>query len=278
MKFLILANRWDSSAAAVAAALRRRHRAECRLVTVEELIFAPSWAHRIDSGGAVSEVRLHDGCVLRSQETGVVLHRLSSFDLPQFGEQDRSYAVAEMSALLQSWLRGFPCRVINPVTPRGFWLGRNPVAWLALAAEAGLSLPRMRLTSSLRRFPADGLQPADHLQPADGSVRSAGLPLKGRSGAFLAEPPGPHAHAVLLAGEEVCGDLPPGLLPACRAFARLAGAPVIRVNFTSGGKHDLRWIFSGADSIPVLDANGVAAVVRLMQRVADQEQSVVEVA
>ena len=273
MKFLILAHRWDTSAAAVAAALRRRHPAgESRLVTLEELIFAPSWAHRVDSGGAVSEVRLHDGVVLRSEETGVVLHRLGSFDLPQFGGPDRTYAVAEMSALLLSWLEGFPCPVINPVTPRGFCLGRSLVRWLALAAEAGLPLPRLRLTSNLRRFPADGLQ------PADGSIPSAAFPIAGRSAAFLAEPPGPDTHTVLLAGDEVCGDLPPGLLPACRAFARLAGAPLLRVSFTSGGSYGPRWIFSSADPIPVLDANGLSAVVRLMERVFDEAQSVAEVA
>lgn len=273
MKFLILAHRWDASAAAVAAALRRRHPAhESRLVTLEELIFAPSWAHRVDSGGVVSEVRLHDGCVLRSDETGVVLHRLGSFDLPQFGKQDRSYAVAEMSALLLSWLEGFPCPVINPVTPRGFCLGRSPVRWLALAAEAGLPLPRMRLTSNLRRFPADGLQ------SADSSLPSVTFPIAGRSAAFLAEPPGPETHSVLLAGEDVCGDLPPGLLSACRAFARLADALVLRLNFTSGGRHGPRWIFSSAEPIPVLDANELSAVVQLMERVADEDQSVAKVA
>ena len=209
---LVLAHRWDRSAAAVTAALLR-HRVESRLVTIEELLFAPSWAHRVDSGGALSEVRLHDGTVLRSEEPRVVLQRLGSFDLPQFGAQDRSYAVAEMSALLLSWLKGFPCPVINPVTHRGYCPGRSPVGWLALAAEAGLSVPRLRLTSSLRRFPADGLQPADHLQPADGSIRSAGFSLAGRGAAFLAEPPGAETHSVLLVGDEVCGDVPPGLAP-----------------------------------------------------------------
>ena len=220
MKYLILAHRWDTSAAAVAAALRRRHpRSESRLVTLEELIFASSWMHRVDAGGAVSEVRLHDGCVLRSEETGVVLHRLSSFNLPQFGGLDRSYAVAEMSALLQSWLEGFPCPVFNPVTPAGFCLGRHPLRWLALAAKAGLPLRRMRLTSSLRRFPADGLE------PADASIPAAALPLTGRRAAFLAERPGTETHSVLVVGNDICGDLPPSLLPACHVFAQLASAP-----------------------------------------------------
>ena len=53
---------------------------------------------------------------------------------------------------------------------------------------------------------------------------------------------------------------------------------MIRVNFTSRGRHAHEWIFAGVDSIPVLDANGVAAVTRLMEEVADQEHAVVDVA
>jgi len=274
MKFLILAHRSDVSAIAVAAALCRRHPSgACRLVTAEELVLAPRWAHHLDANGIGSQVRLHDGTTLDSAETGVVLHRLHSLDLPQFGGADRDYAVAEMSALLQSWLEGFPCPVINPVTTRGFFVNRSPVGWLALATEAGLPVPRLRLTSNLRRFPADGLP------PADGSTLPVGLSLAGRRFAFLAEPPGPNAHSVLFAGEEVCGDLPPGLLPACRTLARLARTPLLRLHFTSGGRHGVEWLFSNAEPLPVLDAAGLATVVRLLERAAsDEAQTEAEVA
>jgi hypothetical protein len=268
VKFLILTHRSDVSAVAVAAALSRRHPAgACRLVTAEELILAPGWAHRVDACGVGSRVRLHDGMVLDSGETGAVLHRLYSLDLPRFGHAHRDYAFAEMSALLQSWLKGLPCPVFNPVGTRGFCVQHSPVGWLALATKAGLLVPRLRLTSNLRRFPAKGLQPVD------------GSPLLvGRGFAFLAEPPGPDVHSVLFAGGEVCGDLPIGLLPACREFVRLAHTPLIRLHFTSGGPHGVRWLFSHAEPLPVLDAIEVAAVVRLLERAADEARSEAAVA
>src|SRR5215210_9151121 len=155
MKFLILAHRWDTHAAAVAAALQRRHpNRASRIVTMEELIFAPSWVHRVEAGGTVTQVTLHDGCTLHSGEIGVVFNRLRHVDMPHFPPAERNYATAEMSALLLSWLEGMPCPIVNPAVPLG--LGgamRRPVQWFALAAEAGLPVPRVRLTSNLRRFP-----------------------------------------------------------------------------------------------------------------------------
>ncbi|HKP05467.1 MAG TPA: hypothetical protein VJU77_19110 [Chthoniobacterales bacterium] len=266
MKFLILAHRTDMSAAAVAAVLSRRHGSgACRLVAAEELVLAPRWVHRLDTDGVRSRVQLHDGTLIDNTEVGVVLHRLSFLNLTQFGNADRDYAGAEMSALLQSWLEGFPCPVINPVTTRGFAPNRTPTGWLRLATEAGLPVPRLRLTSNLRRFPADGLP------LADGSSGPVGRSFATRGFAVVAEPPGPNAHSVLLAGEEVCGNLPPGLLPACRTFARLARALLLRLHFTSGQPHGARWLFRHAEILPMLDALELAAVVHLLERAAENE-------
>lgn len=267
MKFLILAHRWDTSAAAVAALLQRRHgAAEVRLVALEELLYAPSWAHRLEDQRVTTEVRLHDGTVICSDDTGVVLQRLRPFTMPHFDSQDRAYAAAEMSALLLSWLAGFACPVLNPVAPRSFCFGRSPVRWLALASEAGLPLPRLRLTSNLRRFSADGLA------SADASLTPMQLLLAGRSPAFLAEPSGHQTHSVrsvLLAGKHVVGDLPSELLPACRAFTARAVTPVLRINFSVDDKHS-RWTFVDADALPMLNAVETLAVVDLMESLVDE--------
>jgi hypothetical protein len=267
MKFLILAQRWDSSAAAVAAELRRRHTPSAvDLVTSDELLHGATWSHQIDSHGGCSEVQLADGRVLRSEDTGVVLQRLQPFDLPQFGAQDRTYAVAEMSALLLSWLAALPCPVINPATPRSFCIGQSPVRWLALASQAGLPLPRLRLTSNLRRFPAYGLT------AADGSVAQQWLPYAGRSAAFLAAPRGLCTHSILLTGDACWGPLPDALKPACRALAQRAGTPLLRLNFNAHADR-AGWTFASAEPMPILTANEVLPVAQLMERAGERARS-----
>src|SRR4051812_22946437 len=258
MNFILLANRWDSSAAMIAVALRRHHpAANVCLVTWEELVFAPRWAHRVGGGTTVSRVELHDGRVLDSEDTDVVLNRLTPFDLPHFGEADRAYAVAEWSALLTSWLEGFRGVVINPVTPRSFSTAPSPLRAFAWAAEAGLPLPRVRLTSNLRRFPADGLKPATSFPLP---LVSAGV----RSPAILTNAPSAHVRSVLLAGDEICGELPSELIPACRAYARLAGTPVTTLSFTHAAESDSRWLFASANPLPELDDKQAEVVARFL--------------
>src|SRR5262249_12585777 len=72
--------------------------------------------------------------------TGVLvrLAAVSPHDLPYFGEEDREYAAAEMTAFLAYWLSALTCPVVNRPSP-SFLLGPawTNEQWLGFAAGFG---------------------------------------------------------------------------------------------------------------------------------------------
>ena len=119
--------------------MRRHKRQDVKLVSAEEIVYAPRWVHRLADSPVESEITLHDGTLIRGPETGVVFNRLQRVDMPQFAPADREYALMEMHALILSWLLSLPCPVINAPAPQGLaGADRSPLAWQYLAAKAGL--------------------------------------------------------------------------------------------------------------------------------------------
>jgi hypothetical protein len=81
-----------------------------RIVTPEELVLAPSWAHVIDEAGARTRIRLANGEVIGDPQPVAVFNRLRFATAIQFdaaATADREYATMELHALLQSWLASF---------------------------------------------------------------------------------------------------------------------------------------------------------------------------
>lgn len=259
MRFLILAHPGDATATLVAARLRQRHPPEeTRLVFLDEIIFAPHWAHRLNGGSPRTVLTLRDGAAIQHDQIGVVFNRLRYVDMPRFHASekiDREYAVMEMFALLLSWLKSLACPIINPISPQSL-AGPNhsTLAWQHLAGKAGLPTARMRLTSSLRRYAVPELVACP-----------AGAPTLGNVPAWLIEPWGDQIAQALVVGDQVLGNTPDRLIPGCLKLASLSGVELLLIHFASCERKE-DWKFNGVDPVPSLTGEApIQAIVGLLE-------------
>ena len=259
MRFLILAHEGDESAIRVAARLHQRHGSKAvRLTSLDEIVFASDWQHRLDSRNTETTLALHDGTVIRSDDVQVVFNRLRWLDTPFFTsspKQDREYAVMEMFALIVSWLNSLPCPVVNSVSPRG--LGApdySPLAWHYLAGKAGLPTSRIRLTSSTRRYPLRELGTR-----ANGPIN---VP------AWLMEPTSDQLAHVCVVGNHITSDLADDFEEPSRQLSALTGLEILSIFFRQELR-SARWTFAGADVCPQFhnDRSLQAAVELLESRI-----------
>jgi len=259
VRFLILAHPGDETAARVAARLLRRHPfVDTRLVSLDEIILAPQWAHRLEGARVESVLTLHDGTMIHSDAIGVVFNRLRYVDMPHFAVAsavDREYAVMEMFALLLSWLAALRCPVISPVSPQG--LGGpsyTSLAWQYLASKSGLPTARVRLTSSVRRYPMPGL-----------IAYSMGPAAPGNVPAWLVDPPGEQRSCAFVVGDQVFGGIPAEFIEPCLKLASLSGIEILLIHFVWSVSR-ASWVFSGVDPCPAMANEGILdSVVRLLE-------------
>jgi hypothetical protein len=229
-----------------------------KLVSLNEILFAPSWKHLLNGSESESTLTLHDGTIIRSNEIGVVFNRLQYVDMPHFAAsapEDREYAVMEMFALLLSWLKALHCPIVNPISPRSLGGGvHSSLAWQYLAAKAGLPTARLRLTSSLRRYSVPGLVVYPVSQERGGNIP-----------AWLIDPIGQQTLSVMVVGDRVIGSVPVALDEPCIKLASLSGIDVLRINFTTTiGESSFR--FNGVDTHPaVIDDSTVDAIASLLE-------------
>jgi hypothetical protein len=227
---LVLCEETDYSALWAADAMRGRGHA-VKVVTGADLADAVGWQHRVGST-ADCEIRLADGALLCSRDTGGVLNRL--FGVPtawirRLDGDDREYALQEMHALYLSWLHALPGPVLNPPTPQGLcgnW--RHISAWTALAVRAGLPV---------RPF----CQESPHEPGGCEHAASAAATLCVIDGRAI----GPDVLAAPFGAASVC-------------LARAAGAPLLGIDFAPcpGGM----WQMVGASVMPDLINGGDALV------------------
>jgi hypothetical protein len=255
---LVLCHIDDRSAVRVYCSLRKRLGADAvELVSGEELALAPRWSHAVDSGRVGTELTLADGRRLQTDRMGVVFQRIRQLDMPQFARakpDDREYAVAEMQALLLSWLAGLSCPVVNRAGPRGLCgADRSRLEWMKLAASAGLPTRGCELASEARRFPRPDFLP--HLA-INGTGAEDPPPilrpqLLGRAPVQYLEPvEGPHRHVLVAGGR--CFGLPVGAsAAACLKLAGLSGDHLLGIHL---GKVRGIWRFCGATPLPEISA------------------------
>jgi hypothetical protein len=155
-KVAVLAHLGDSGAVALAAHLRRRGHA--KVVYADERALAGArLVHHPPSGapdGKITapmsdSVLLSDGSVV-DEATDLIICRLSAFPPARQATKERQdYADAEAYAVALSWLAGLDGRVLNRPSPMGLG-GRQPdvLSLAVLAAEVGLSTPRLRLATN----------------------------------------------------------------------------------------------------------------------------------
>jgi hypothetical protein len=265
---LILANPRDRTAREVERLLRARLPTDAlTFATPQQLFGARRINHRVTGTDALTHWSLQNGAKIRSESLTGVLNRLDLVDLPAFARSsdgDRAYANAEMHALLVSWLSHLHCTVIDRPTPHAlFGAAHSPFTWSALAARAGLSPERIRLTTSVRRFPAPGLvRQLSTLPLAESGNPALRAPATG-PGCFSEEHGGQTASA-LVVGESVWVDGPDTLGPGARRLAREAGMTLLRVHFssTSNGRG---WQFTSAEVLPtVTHPDHIAALAHIL--------------
>jgi hypothetical protein len=259
VRFLILAHPGDATATRVAARLWQTHPSrETKLVSLDEIIFAPGWAHTLNGAGTSTTLTLRDGTEIQNNQVGIVLNRLRYLDMPHFASSDkvdREYAVMEMFALLLSWLKSLACPIISPVSPQSLaGPTHSSLAWQHLAGRAGLPTARLRLTSSRRRFKLSELNSYP--------VSAANI---GDVPAWMIEPLQNRLASALVVGDKVLGNVPDYLASGCLKLASLSGIDLLLIHFAANGNKD-RWKFNGVDPFPsVVDEAGVKAIARLME-------------
>lgn len=245
MRFLILAHQGDETAIRVYARLRSRHPPDqVKLVSSEELVYAPHWSHRLGASPAATEITLADGTALTSGDLGVVFNRLRYVHMPHFelaNQADRDFAVMEMYALWLSWLESLPCPVVNPASARG--LGgqeRSQVEWLSLASQAGLPAQGYAYSSDPRDFHPRDYTPywRDQAYDEDGLLvmKEVAPMLVGRHPTFYAESTSESRVEMFVVGKRVIGDQTNGDLAGrfekqLIHLARLAGCAWLKITF-----------------------------------------------
>lgn len=235
IRFAVLCSPADPCGPWLLERLRRRG-LPVRLVTGEEIVYAPRIEHGLTSAGVTSVVTLRDGARLGPDLCGVV-NRLTSvptWHLATSVEAEREYAVQELHAILTSMLAGLPGVVANRAVPRGL-AGPvlRPAEWLVLAGRVGLPGVGFRSTAADTEVPRVDAE-------------------------------------VLVVGDRVLPRAPYVGMPAYverggRALAREAGTGILGLGLRIG---EDGWRLATADPLPDLRGwgePGVDAVLRLLR-------------
>lgn len=235
LEYAVLCGPEDASALWAAGRLRDRG-VPLRVVTVEELVYAPSIRYATVGTGVVTEVRLADGTVLGPSLRGTLnrVTRLPSAHLGATHATDRDYLLQELHAVLVSLLHAWPGVVIGRAHPRGlcgaWW---RPAEWMVAAGQAGL------IGVGFRSGGADEV-------PATQTV-------------------------LVVAGEVVAAtgvDLPESVVIGSRTLAARHGGGLLGLDFAVDGH---TWAFCGATPWPDLRPGGTAVIDTLHAALLDRQ-------
>ncbi len=224
LAYAVLCGPEDGSALWAAARLRDRG-VPLRVVTTEELVYAPSMRYAATRTGVTTRVRLADGTVLGPGLRGTLNRtvRIPTAHLDATLPTERDYVLQELHAVLVSVLHAWPGVMVGRASPRGlsgaWW---RPAEWMVAAGRAGLT---------------------------GAGYRSGGIDEATAVGTVL-----------VVAGEVVApaGFEPPGdVVAGCRELARRHGGGLIGVDF---GVDDGGWRFRGGTPWPDLRPGGDAVI------------------
>lgn len=219
---VIVASRWDSTAAACAL---RWAAHDVRVLTAQDLSVG-GWRQRLH--GVNGDTAIVDGeTVPQQQITGVLtlLRGVSAEELVDITPRDRVYVAAEMTAFLLLWLSRLTCPILNRPTPACLsgpnWRREK---WVRVAVQAGIPvLPVRRLVA----FESSG----------------AGEESEGA------------AVGVTVVGPRTFGEVDPALHRRARLLADLARVELVQIRF-SGPQSDA--CFIAADTFPSLTHDWLA--------------------
>jgi hypothetical protein len=206
-RVLILAHADDSGAMQVAKVIGSQLGSQAIEVIPPEILATFQWSHHIDSEGkATTLCKLPNQREFFPDSIGCLFNRLRYVSHIPFAHslpKNRDYAVAELHALIISWIYELGMRVVNPLSlTSGIVSPISPSKWLSLAQQCGLPIGRYRKATAGSLI--GKLLPGELLHPY--------LDLPGGSGAIPVEVLVDKSTFVSEESVLVCGD---------RAFGRL---------------------------------------------------------
>lgn len=283
MRYLILAHIGDDIAIRTYALLKKHYGSDdVKLVSSEELIYAPHWSHQLDDTNPNSTIILANNTVLSSDEIGVVFNRLRYVVMPHFDQakqNNREFAIMEMYGLLLSWLQSLPCPIINPPSPRGLGARTlSDIEWFYLASQAGLPVQGFAFSSDPRIHSTSGYVPYwrkdEYGQDGFLHLERVSPHLVGRHPTFYLEPLEENRKFVFVIGKKVIGDIGNRYSEELLKLSKVTGCDLLTIVFAPSSSEDLDnineqeniWKVCKIDAFPqTQDHQVVESIVRLLE-------------
>jgi hypothetical protein len=226
--WLIACHPSDEAALWIARGLARRGLDPVEVVSAESLSYSTAIEHRLGAGAPSVRIEVEGGRTIAGDRVRGMLNRIVHPPLGHLEvsrEEEREYAMQEVSALFLSWLTAMPAPVLNrpaPFSLSGPSLDR--LQWHLLAAEAGLPVPPLRVPA-----------------PENGN---------GVAGAI------PNCNVVVACGALFGALLPGPVGDSCLRLAERSGADILGIEVRREGGGE--WRFAGAHPLPDLRIGGEA--------------------
>ena len=143
----ILLNSDDNSGLWLARCLQQVSAQTIKLISAEELMYAPSFNCGFRNGQAFFKIKLQNGFDFNNENISAIINRIAYLPLQhlqQFKPDDRNYVQAELTAIFTFLLSSFPNSLFNTASGRGLCgAERSVLEWKILAKKAGFSIDEM---------------------------------------------------------------------------------------------------------------------------------------
>ena len=137
----VLLNNNDAPGLWLSRSLQNFGRKNIKLISAEELVYAPSFRCGFQNGEAFFNLQLHSGFVFSNQTVTSVINRIQQLPLQHiqsFIMEDRDYASTELNAVFVFLFSILPNNIFNATTVRGFCGKRRSLSeWTILAQQSG---------------------------------------------------------------------------------------------------------------------------------------------
>jgi hypothetical protein len=137
----ILLNKDDQRGLWLSRLLQQTGRKDIKLISAEELVYAPDFSCGFKNGKAFFNITLPNKFVFSNDTVSKIINRIQYLPLQhlqQFKEEDRLYVEAEFTATFTFLFSILPGNIFNQTTGMGFCgRRRSQLEWLLLAQKAG---------------------------------------------------------------------------------------------------------------------------------------------